>query len=416
MRNLDVFVDNVYVGSLHDSDPLSFNYAQDCLSGLVKVPFSGIIPLRSGIISTIEVMAFFENLLPEGDQRTLLEARHHVSTVFGLLATVGGDTAGSVVILPEGETPQKDDYLAVTWQEIASIINNAEDVSSEISAAADSNVSLSGAQSKLLLSIGKDGAPLLPLNSSISTHILKPDIKRSDLKVWGSAINETLIMKLAALCDMPVAEIEYVPAVQACMVERYDREMGADGNFKRLYQADLCQLLNKPSTVKYQNDGGPSFKDCYEQVKRKSAVPLIDCRNLLKWLLFNLMIGNNDSHAKNISMVSLNGRLRLAPFYDLMCTRVYPGLSSNFAFMIGKHYQVSQIDHNDICALAESIGVKRNYIIKLASQMAKQIESSLPKAVEDVTTKLEYIENVLCERMVHGIDSILKKTKNGIRI
>ena len=122
MRNLDVFVDNVYVGSLHDSDPLSFSYAQDCLSGLVKVPFSSIIPLRSGIISTIEVMAFFENLLPEGDQRTLLEARHHVSTVFGLLATVGGDTAGSVVILPEGETPQKDDYLAVTLPEISSKI------------------------------------------------------------------------------------------------------------------------------------------------------------------------------------------------------------------------------------------------------------------------------------------------------
>ena len=36
MRNLGVFIDNVLVGTLHDTDPLSFTYTQDCLSGLVE--------------------------------------------------------------------------------------------------------------------------------------------------------------------------------------------------------------------------------------------------------------------------------------------------------------------------------------------------------------------------------------------
>ena len=103
----------------HDTEPLSFSYSQDCLSGLISVPFSSIIPLKAGAISTIDVTAYFENLLPEGEQRKLLEAKNHVSTVFGLLSTVGGDTAGSLMILPEGKTPQPDEYLAVTWQDIA---------------------------------------------------------------------------------------------------------------------------------------------------------------------------------------------------------------------------------------------------------------------------------------------------------
>lgn len=35
MRNLSVFVDHVLVGTLHDTDPLSFSYTPDCLGGLV---------------------------------------------------------------------------------------------------------------------------------------------------------------------------------------------------------------------------------------------------------------------------------------------------------------------------------------------------------------------------------------------
>lgn len=414
MRNLDVFIDNVYVGSLHDTEPLSFSYSQDCLSGLISVPFSSIIPLKAGAISTIDVTAYFENLLPEGEQRKLLEAKNHVSTVFGLLSTVGGDTAGSLMILPEGKTPQPDEYLAVTWQDIASLINHANNVSPEVALAADSNVSLSGAQNKLLLSIGKDGSPLLPLNSSISTYILKPDIQRSYLKIWGSAINETLAMRIAELCELPVASVSYVPSVQACMVERYDRSVDADGKMQRLYQADLCQLLNKPSTVKYQNDGGPSFKDCYDKVRSVSALPLVDCHNVLRWLLFNLMIGNNDSHAKNLSMISINGKLRLAPFYDLMCTRVYSGLSPNFAFKIGEHYQANQIDHDDICALADTLGIGKHLIVSIATAMAKQLKKAIPIAVKDIGVNLGHNENVMVERIVNEINSIVKKTSNRI--
>jgi serine/threonine-protein kinase HipA len=411
MRKLGVFIDNVLVGTLHNTDPLSFTYTQDCLGGLVRVPFSALIPLAPGQILTTAVTSFFENLLPEGDERTLLQARHHVATVFGMLSQVGGDTAGSVVILPEGQNPQPDDYLPVSWENIGTLVNNASAAAPAVVAAADSKVSLSGAQHKLLLLLGKGGKPSLPLNASISTHILKPDIKRTDLKVFSSAINETLVMKLAHACQLPTAPVEYLPKVQSCLIERFDRERGDDGKLKRLYQADLCQLLDKPSGVKYENDGGPSFADCYRLVKNRSAVPLTDCHNLVQWLFFNLMVGNNDSHAKNLSMLNTNGKLRLAPFYDLMCTQIYAGLSSKFAFKIGQHFEPGQINRQDVRELADSIGINSRIAFKIALDVAGRIEKNLP-AVEEALLPLALkgsSDPILLDRASKTIYSNIKK-------
>ena len=411
MRSLGVFVDNGLVGTLHDTDPLSFTYVPDCLSGLVQVPFSALIPLKPGKVSTTTVASFFENLLPEGDERALLQARHHVTTVFGMLSKVGGDTAGSVVVLPEGQFPQPDDYLPVSWEQLGTLLDDAAEAAPALAAAANSNVSLSGAQHKLLLRIADGGKPALPLNASISTHILKPDIKRTGLKVFSSAINETLIMKLARACQLPTASVEYLRPVAACLVERYDRITDLDGSLKRLYQADLCQLLDKPSGVKYENDGGPSFRDCYDLIKSRSAVPLTDCHNLLRWLFFNLMVGNNDTHAKNLSMLNHNDKTRLAPFYDLMCTQVYSGLSNHFAFKIGQHFEPGKIDYQDLCELADSIAVNRRIMLAIASDIAQQIQKNLPNMIEALLpqTSNGSSEQILLNRISIRIDSNIRK-------
>jgi serine/threonine-protein kinase HipA len=413
MTDLGVFVDHVLVGTLHNTDPLSFTYMQDCLNGLVKVPFSALIPLASGQIASTAVTSFFENLLPEGDERALLQARYHVTTVFGMLSKVGGDTAGSVVILPEGQRPLPDNYVPVSWEDIGALINNAAAEPAGLAAAVDNNVSLSGAQHKLLLLIDDNGQPSLPLNASMSSHILKPDIKRTGLKVFSSAINETLIMKLAGECGLPTASVEYLPKLQSCLVERFDRIKDDDGKLLRLYQADLCQLLNKPSGVKYESDGGPTFKDCYDLMKSRSAVPLADCHNMVQWLFFNLMVGNNDSHAKNLSMLNTGDKLRLAPFYDLMCTKVYTGLSNNFAFKIGQHVEPGKIDFPDMRELADSLNINIRIMRKIAFDVADRIEENLAGVVSDLLalTSSESSEQILLERASKTISSNIKKIK-----
>jgi serine/threonine-protein kinase HipA len=44
---------------------------------------------------------------------------------------------------------------------------------------------------------------------------------------------------------------------------------------------------------------------------------------LLRWLVFNLLIGNDDSHLKNLSFLVSPGRVDLAPHYDLLATGIY---------------------------------------------------------------------------------------------
>ena len=46
---------------------------------------------------------------------------------------------------------------------------------------------------------------------------------------------------------------------------------------------------------------------------------------LISWVIFNYLIGNRDTHAKNLSLTIARDRVKLAPFYDLLSTAIYPG-------------------------------------------------------------------------------------------
>lgn len=400
---LDVLVDGQLIGHLYDRHPLTFVYSDECLSGLLRSPIASVIALRPGDISTPAVLAFFENLLPEGDQRRALEEKHHVTSVFGLLATAGWDTAGAIVLQPAESAPNVATYAKHSWPEVAEII------AGQGAPAESSKASISGAQYKLLLSIdSSDGSPLLPIGASPSTHILKPNIHRAGQKIWASAVNETIMMRAALHCGLLTAHVDYVGVVQSCLVERYDRVV-VNAQVSRLHQFDLCQRLNIPSGIKYESDGGPGFAHCYRHVKSASVQPVKDCESLLNWLLFNLYIGNNDGHAKNLSLLETSDGLRLAPFYDLMCTSVYAGFSSNFAFNIGGTFKPGEMGSNELQSLAESVNVSGKYIAKLAQLMADKILPALQTAIEELKPAFSHSEKIMAERLRTEVTSLCKK-------
>lgn len=401
-KTLHVLVDGRLIGYLYDKDPLTFAYSDDCLNGLLRSPFSGVIALEPGDIATSAVLAYFENLLPEGDQRRALEKKNQVTSVFGLLAAAGWDTAGSIVLKPTGSGSTIPAYIKSNWTEIARVIAG-HGVPME-----SSRTSISGAQYKLLLSLDEVGNPLLPVGSSPSTHILKPDIQRVGQTLWASAVNETIVMRAAGKCGLPIARVDYVAAVKSCLVERYDRRTDK-GEVIRINQSDLCQILKTPSGVKYELDGGPSFSACFERVKLLSANPVLDCENLLKWLFFNLYVGNNDSHAKNISMLQTSEGERLAPFYDLMCTAVYPGFSSNFAFKIGGTFKPGEMGPGELKTLADSLNVSERYTLKLAKRMSDSIGTAIKESISELQSSLGHSEKTMAERLGQEVSSICKK-------
>jgi serine/threonine-protein kinase HipA len=95
VRKLDVYFGDSFVGVIYDSTPLSFEYVNDWMHSDDRWPIVGI-PLQSGVQAHFQVQTFFENLLPEGEQRAYIAAQRKASTLFSLLLAVAGDTSGSL--------------------------------------------------------------------------------------------------------------------------------------------------------------------------------------------------------------------------------------------------------------------------------------------------------------------------------
>ena len=400
------------VGTLHNTDPLSFSYSAAWLSTPGAVPVHPDLPLTAEASSAPQVAAFFENLLPEGDQRTVISMREHVTTVFGLLARVGGESAGAYTLVAEGEAPQSPVYQPLSWEQVRALAHgdaaqSAERAAIELAAhdLPKPRMSMSGAQFKVLLYLDGQGNPARPMGNAPSTHILKPDIQRIDIKAFASSVNEAIVMRAAALCGLPTANVAYQNVAEACLVERYDRVRQPNGSLRRLWQADFCQLLGVQSAVKYEHEGGPGFKDCYDKLTL-SAQPAVDRRHLLRWLFFNLCVGNNDAHAKNLSILATPTGLRLAPFYDMMCTRIYPGLSNHFAFAIAGEYEPGKLSDAHIADLARTLGVGVRYLQKLALDVAQQVAVAVPAAAAELRPTLDYNHGVMAERLTQRIRSI----------
>ncbi|MDY0223766.1 MAG: HipA domain-containing protein [Desulfobacterium sp.] len=104
---------------------------------------------------------------------------------------------------------------------------------------------------------------------------------------------------------------------------------------KRIHQEDFCQAMGLSHELKYQADGGPGLKDCFDFVRRHSANPIKVLQQLIEWVFFNFLIGNMDAHAKNLSFIYQGRQIRLAPFYDMLCTNIYEDLSQKLVMKIG---------------------------------------------------------------------------------
>ena len=281
-------------------------------------------------------------------------------------------------------------------------------------------ISLAGAQDQTSIALFADGAPRLPRGTAPSTHILKPDIRRLN-KVWHSAVNETIVMLAAARCGLPTADVFYEPHTRACLVRRFDRFMQPEGRLGgqlgRLIQYDMCQLAGIVSEKKYEKEGGPGIAACAELIRVHSSQPAADLRHYVMWILFNLFTGNNDSHAKNLSLLDSPGKgMTLAPFYDLMCTRLYPGLSAEFAFSIGGESRPGHLTRAHLDAMSANLRMRPQFVAKLAAELAGKLPDAIAHAAATVRPLLTPAGKALAGRLTAFIVSTTAKTTRRLKL
>ena len=310
MRRLDVWWDGRIVGMLTQDrfGELGFGYSLAWLDDVNSLPLSASLPKRAEPFTRRECRPFFGGLLPEEGQRDAAAQALGVSRAndFALLDRLGGDVAGALQLLPLGEAPTtpSSDQRPTALDDAGLIrILDALPVRPLLAGEEGLRLSLAGAQSKVPVVL-VDGAVALPAPGQPTTHILKPPISR----FRATTENEAFVMRLAAAIGLDVAPVEprVVRDRTFLIIERYDRAIDDDGHVRRIHQEDFCQALGVPPETKYASEGGPTFKDCFELLRRIVARPAVDVLKLLDAVIFNVMAGNADAHGKNFSIFSVS--------------------------------------------------------------------------------------------------------------
>jgi len=406
MDILNVYLNRYLVGQLtHTTGLLSFSYEPDYLNMPKALPLSRHLPLTgSTAFDDAASRAFFENLLPEANVRTQVARTLGISpeNIFGLLSELGGDCAGAVRLLPDGTDPHKTGhYRLISAEELAAELANLPN-HPFLADEEGVRLSLAGAQNKL--PIRYDGTDFyIPEGEAASTHILKTPIDRLE----NTVVNEAFCMNLADRVglNVPYARVINIGVDLVYLVERYDRRQTQDG-MMRLHQEDFCQALGVESIFKYEKEGGPGFTSCFDILRDWSDEPLVDVAELLRWALFNFMIGNADAHGKNISFLYADGLVRLTPFYDLISTAVYERQVNNkFAMRMGGQNDPRYLSVDNLSKFAADIDVGLRGVKRELAGLVEKVEAIAPGLVDEYHQQFDQpvivgrIERVLTQRL-----------------
>ena len=402
MKQLKIYFHEKLAGVLAQNTlgNYSFEYDTEWLASPAAHPISHSLPLREVQYEERECAGYFGGLLPEDYNRELIARNIGITPYndYAMLKVIGGECAGAVSILdpaaPPPSTPTAS-YQSIPLDELESVLDTLPQ-KPLLAGEAEIRLSLAGAQNKLALFSDENGFAL-PLHESPSTHILKPEPEAFP----GLVENEVFCLRLAGDLGLPSASAEavHIGKHKCLLVKRYDRINGAS-SIRRLHQEDFCQALGITSRYKYQSEGGPSLKQCFDLVRAASSSPAKDLITLFEAVLFNFLIGNNDAHGKNFSLLYVSdaqeNRVNLAPLYDLVSTVIYPGLSPRMAMKIGSKYVPADLRSRHWETYWKTIGFSPKQALKQTLQFIEKVSQVIPDAIQ--TDSEQSIQEIISER------------------
>lgn len=127
--------------------------------------------------------------------------------------------------------------------------------------------------------------------------------------------NEDLTMRLAGMIDLEIpfhGMIWVKDNSLTYFIKRFDRR----GQNDKVPVEDFAQLAGMSRDTKYNY----SMENVVKLVNKYCTFPAIEKVKLFKLVLFSFIIGNDDMHLKNFSIINMNGKIQLSPCYDLLNT------------------------------------------------------------------------------------------------
>lgn len=393
-----------------------FEYTQQWLEqGFALSPH---LPLHAPITEKAANL-FLRNMFPEGNvfdkalQYLAISRDNH----FAILGKLGLEAPGALSLAQHAEElglpPQ---FEALDLDELAKRLNDND----RNLAVWNGKVRLSaaGVQDKLnVMQHPKYGLGFAD-GAWVSTHLLKFESNRAPCLV----INELATLALARAAGLQVNKAESIRIGKhsALLVERFDRRFNKDfTQVQRKHTIDGCQLLNRDAMEKYERPlghgkdtrhirDGISFPEVFSS-QQWAKQPANHTLQLLDWSIFNLITGNADCHAKNLSFFVDHNGIELAPFYDLVNVMLFD-FAHDWAMGLGDEFLDGGVLPStfDLACLAHACNLQGTLVsnrfqkqIEILQKQASDILANLPCHTRQEEEHLKKYLQVLRKRLDH---------------
>jgi serine/threonine-protein kinase HipA len=332
----------VIAGRLYAHDGLvSFNYGRSYRELREAIPlYLPELPLKAGelpLLAGLTMPGCIRDAAPDAwGRRVILNrtfgvkgdevAKLDLSELTFLLES-GSDRIGA---LDFQFSPTKYEPRVPTNATLEELVQSAERVEKgipltpELDQALHHGSSIGGARPKALI---EDGAVKHVAKFSSSTDI------------YSVVKGEFIAMRLAALCGINAAPVSLVRAAHkdVLLVERFDR-IKADGGWQRKSMVSaLTMLALDEMMARYA-----SYQDLAEIIRHRFTAPSETLRELFSRIVFNILCGNTDDHARNHAAFWDGAKLTLTPAYDI-CPQARSGQEASQAMLISGNSRMSRI-------------------------------------------------------------------------
>ena len=213
------------------------------------------------------------------------------------------------------------------------------------------------------------GVPLTPALDQALTHGTsiggarpKALVDRGDRKLIAKFSSSTdlysvvkaefIAMQLAAACGLNVAPVSMIEAggKDVLLIERFDR-VKADSGWQRKAMVSALTILGLDEMMaRYA-----SYQDLAEIIRHRFTAPKDTLNELYGRMVFNVLSGNTDDHARNHAAFWDGKRLTLTPAYDI-CPQGRTGNEATQAMLIK--------DENRMSTLAGCLAAAPDFLLR----------------------------------------------------
>lgn len=325
----------------HDGDRLVFNYGQSYLERDERIPiYEPELPLKSGAIipeAGLSIAGCLRDGAPDAWGRRVI-----LNRAFGrkskdidigeldeltYLLESGSDRIGALDFQRSASMYVSRAVQMASLEELLTAAEKVEKgvpLTRDLSDALFHGTSLGGARPKAMIQDG-DCKMIAKFSSSTDTYnVVKA---------------EYVAMRLADKVGLDVAPVhlEHIAGKDVLLVERFDRIKTRDGWTRKAMVSALTLFGLDEMMARYA-----SYEDLAEIIRHRFTSPKATLHELFGRLVFNILCGNTDDHARNHAGFWDGKNLALTPAYDI-CPQSRTGNEASQAMLIVDDKRMSNL-------------------------------------------------------------------------